>query len=297
MAKKKQADPYIFKWYQFAEKPGYSCIYANNSSDLHTHTDFYEFSLVTTGEFENVYKEKSHVLKKNTLVFFKVGESHAIYSLKPNSVHYSFIIQSYLMDELMKQFFPHIDMKNLPSYIERELHPVQGEYLSYLSTQLVDNHSRELRNHWMTLMFIEAFSACLIETPRSKQTNIIDQYIDNLISDFNNGLFHTYKVSQIYRFYPVSKSLLIKKFKERTGYTIVQYHTNKKLDYAAQLLSSSRKITITEVCAAIEYTNTSHFARIFRERFHMNPREYQLAHAHRYVPSDKPVTETISEKE
>ncbi len=296
MAKKKQADPYIFNWYRFGEDPGYSCIYSTTGSDLHTHTDFYEFSMVTTGEYDNVYQDKTHVLTKNTLVFFKIGESHAIFPRKPKSVHFSFIIKPNLMEELMKHFFPHVNMDNLPTYTEKELHPIQGEYITYMTTQITDNLNREVRDHWMRLFFFEAFSACLFEAPQTIQTNTVDQCIDNLLLDFNKNLYLTYKVSRIYEFYPVSKSLLIKKFKERTGYTIVQYHTNKKLDYAAQLLSSSKQITITEVCAAIEYANTSHFARLFKERFHMNPREYQRAHAHRYHPSDRPVVETLSEK-
>lgn len=66
-------------------------------------------------------------------------------------------------------------------------------------------------------------------------------------------------------------SRAIKRLLGRTYKELLQI---KRLNQAAFLLQSTR-LPITDICAAVGYDNTSYFHRIFREYYHMSPKEYR----------------------
>lgn len=286
MAEFSPTPSHIFDTYRFAQDANYSALYTEFSTESHVHRDFYEFSLIIVGAFDNVYMGKHHNLEKNTLIFFKAGERHAIYSMAPNSLHFSFIIKEELMESLFEQFFPNQSMAQLPTYVERQLPPIEGEYLAHIASQLMDNSIRKERNQWMHRFLFNALSSCMMTPQPAERLTSTEQYVTDLLARLNTYTYLHHKVSEIYRDYPLAQSILISKFKERTGYTIVQYHTMKKLDYAAQLLTSPRLVSVTEVCANLNFSSLSHFSKIFKERFSVTPKEYQRLHA-RYQISDE----------
>ena len=68
-------------------------------------------------------------------------------------------------------------------------------------------------------------------------------------------------------------SRTIKRLLGRTYKELLQI---KRLNQAAFLLQSTR-LPITDICAAVGYDNTSYFHRIFRDYYHMSPKEYRTA--------------------
>ncbi len=66
-------------------------------------------------------------------------------------------------------------------------------------------------------------------------------------------------------------SRTIKRLLGRTYKELLQI---KRLNQAAFLLQSTR-LPITDICAAVGYDNTSYFHRIFRDYYHMSPKEYR----------------------
>ncbi|MCI9360533.1 MAG: AraC family transcriptional regulator [Hungatella sp.] len=66
-------------------------------------------------------------------------------------------------------------------------------------------------------------------------------------------------------------SRTIKRLLGRTYKELLQI---KRLNQAAFLLQSTR-LPITDICAAVGYDNTSYFHCIFRDYYHMSPKEYR----------------------
>ncbi len=278
-----------FESYQFAPESHYSALYSEQSTDWHTHSDFYEFSLMITGSFENTYNGKNYHLDKGTLIFFKPNISHSLQSSAPNSLHFSFIIKTDLMNTLFKQLFPNWRLSQLSDYIERQLSPSGWQYLSHIANQLMNNSIRSDREQWMHQFLFISLSSCLMAPQTLMHSDSVDQYVADLLTRLNSYVYLHHKVSEIYIDYPLAPSILIARFKQHTGYTIVQYHTMKKLDYAAQLLASSKPISITEVCAELNISCLSYFSKIFKERFKVTPKEYQRLHARYRVPDENTI--------
>ena len=54
---------YQFKEHAFSNDAKYAQLYVACDTPLHTHFDFYEFSLVTYGSFINEYKGQQNILQ------------------------------------------------------------------------------------------------------------------------------------------------------------------------------------------------------------------------------------------
>ncbi len=66
--------------------------------------------------------------------------------------------------------------------------------------------------------------------------------------------------------------------KRHLGRTYKELLQIKRLNQAAFLLQSTR-LSVSDICAAVGYDNTSYFHRIFREYYHQTPRDYRLSQA------------------
>ena len=277
-----------FDIYRFSESDMYSFLFTTSDTALHTHEDFYEFTLVTIGEFNNVYQGSNLILPKNSLIFFKPNQTHAFYSHAPGSIHFSFVVKISLFEDFFAQYFPQYHLANMSNYIERHLDPIQAEYLAFLAKQLTDNGIQDNRNQLMQVFLFNALSTILMKPLQAPALTSTDQYVEDLLKRFNNFLYIKHRVNEIYLDYPVAPSVLIRAFKKRTGQTIVQYHTMKKLDYAAQLLScNSVLMDVTEVCFSLNFSSLSYFSSIFKKRFQVSPSQYQRLHSLYRLPNEE----------
>ncbi|MGY0427273.1 MAG: helix-turn-helix domain-containing protein, partial [Polaribacter sp.] len=66
---------------------------------------------------------------------------------------------------------------------------------------------------------------------------------------------------------------LYKKIKVLTGMIIVGFIRDFRLQRAAQLLKN-HKISITEVCFKVGYTDRRHFSQEFKKKFKISPSSY-----------------------
>lgn len=73
----------------------------------------------------------------------------------------------------------------------------------------------------------------------------------------------------------MSTSLFSLNFKKVTGTTPLRYFVGIKLEKARELL---RHESVTDVSFDLGYNNISHFIRLFKEKFGLTPKKYQLKH-------------------
>ncbi|WP_320171707.1 AraC family transcriptional regulator [Maridesulfovibrio sp.] len=71
----------------------------------------------------------------------------------------------------------------------------------------------------------------------------------------------------------MSKYYFSRLFKEDTGATPYQFFLARRLEKARMLLDEGRN-TITEIAHLLNFSDQSHFSRVFRKKFGMNPKSY-----------------------
>ncbi len=278
---KYESDKILPSFFHFQRSiSGTDCAYLHSfvSSPMHRHEDFYEFSLITYGGFVNRHNGRSHTLRKNCLLYFRCHEAHSIEPVNDQSSHFTFIVKKARFEALAQQFFPGTDFFSSNACIEKQLTELQGEYLSELFNALyICAPGNELTSRIeMFLYNVMALVQSNSEHLRGERS--ADRYIDKLLANLNNYAYVSLKVSQIYKEYPLAQSTLINNFRNRTGYTIVQYLGIKKMECAAQMLRNPEN-SITDIATAVGVSSLSHFVHKFKEHYGITPREYQRLHA------------------
>ena len=62
--------------------------------------------------------------------------------------------------------------------------------------------------------------------------------------------------------------------KRHTGHTYTELIQEKRLNYAAYLLSST-ELPVTDICVDVGYNNFSYFYKIFKKQYNVTPKEYR----------------------
>ena len=69
--------------------------------------------------------------------------------------------------------------------------------------------------------------------------------------------------------------VLSRMIKKSTGYNFKELLQRKRLKKAAGLMCDTN-LAISDIIAAVGYENSSYFHRVFKERYHMTPREFRI---------------------
>lgn len=252
----------------------YAYLYSPISTPLHRHEDFYEFSLVTQGSFINEHNGRKQSLPKNSLIYFRCGEAHSILAERDDSLHFTVIIKKEFFETLCKQFFLNSDFFFSHPCVSTKLSNLQGEFLNE-AFKSVYMHSPSPELHDSTRFFLYSLMA-LTQLPALSipVDRTVDRYVDMLLTNLNNYAYQDIKISKIYQEFPLAHSTLISAFRKRTGYTISQYLSIKKMENAAVLLRETDK-SISEVAADVGFTSLSHFIQKFKKHHGVTPKEYQ----------------------
>ena len=67
-------------------------------------------------------------------------------------------------------------------------------------------------------------------------------------------------------------------YKQETGEGLSEYVYRLKMERAAEWLKNSRK-KVYEIANHLGYQNTSHFIRVFKEKYQMTPNQYRMKYA------------------
>ena len=94
----------------------------------------------------------------------------------------------------------------------------------------------------------------------------LDDYIRDNISE------EEFSIDVMAKQMNMSRSSFYRKLKSVTSMTPVDYLKNYRLDYSAQLLLDG--VRVTEVAAMSGFTSSSYFAKCFKAKFGMIPKEY-----------------------
>ena len=248
----------------------YDYVWCGLDVDVHKHEDFYELFILAGDDSFHYHDGKATQISRNTMYFFKPGESHGLCKATPQSVHFSFFAKASFFNRFFEENSFLQSAFGRKTCLSCEMTDVEYEYIYKLANSLThqDNEYQKV-----SLFLYNAISLLMLynETGQGEAKN---DYVIDLVEKMNNYTHLTTKIKEIYGQYPVARCTLIKEFKKYTGMTIAQYQTKQKLTYAAQLLVNS-EYQITEIAEILEFDSFSHFLRIFKEQYGITPKEYR----------------------
>ena len=123
-------------------------------------------------------------------------------------------------------------------------------------------------------IILEMIAEALALLYRHRAAGGADEWFAELLRKLRSPEYLTSRASDVYALCPYSAPVLIRRFHESKGCTVVEYLTRVKMDYAQSFLLSTN-FPVHEIATRLGYDSLSHFCRVFKKRSGMTPQQYR----------------------
>jgi len=101
--------------------------------------------------------------------------------------------------------------------------------------------------------------------------------VNNALEYINSNWKNKISVDDICQKYNVSKAYLMKLFKKETGFTIIDYVTNIRMNYINHMLIYSNE-PVAHIAAEAGYSSQSYMTAVYKSKYGITPMEYKKKH-------------------
>ena len=246
----------------------------NGSSYYHTH-DYYEVFYMTNGSVTHYFDNTTETIQVGDMFLLSPGNVHCFFPPKVDYTHRDVMISKKLWDETcsflsishLSKTFPHkIFLKNNDI--------IELEKLINLFVETNLNGIEESKNPYTFLIVSQIIKNLIYPSHDTIMNAKVPSWIISLLEklDIPENLFSDKK--SFLSCYHYSYEHICRVFKSYTGKTLTEYINNKRLDYAAVLLSSTNK-TIKNIQTECGFESSPYFVKLFVQKFHCTPSEFR----------------------
>lgn len=266
----------------------YTIYYQEKSADFifpgETH-DFWELIYMDRGYAYLLIEDKGYKISEGDLFFFDRNQNHIVWS--DDTTAPCFLTISFEMSFHESNYFRYKRFKADPDIRElfrrilaERLNAFEGSIHSNIGVRKGKDGAvaEQLIKIYLTEVLLKLYRqedtalSCNIhsEIIKAKSENIILRKCMDYISEhINEKLF----IEQISQCIPVSSSYLNRLFKRHTGFPVIDYVNNMKLDKAKEMIRAS-ELNMTEISESLGFSSIHYFSRIFKKKFGISPRIY-----------------------
>lgn len=252
--------------------------------NCHTH-DFYEFTVIIKGKSIHYVNDDMQILSAGNLVFVRPKDIHYYVPYSENSEKYEFFNVPLAVEDLQQEYEQYPELKliiedgKLPLVIElsatdetfllkkiQMLYVMQREWDEYPESRTVVAENK--RNYLYDSLLKDVCSLIIndIRNTEIKTPEWLKELLENITAEELIDLDYAKMLEKA----NVSKSYLWKTFKKYLGITPTEYINNMKLEYAYDLVTSTKK-PLLDVCMASGFNNYSYFHRLFLKKYKISP--------------------------
>ena len=244
----------------------------------HTHKDFYELTIVTSGEGNVISNGKTFPVKAGDMHLSIPYDIHQIIASSNSELEYDFFAFRVLNDELyseLKKISNDPTIINSRTFVDNKISELISNAISELSTEkpygekLLENIFSQI-----VIYLIRDFNKPTLEKVKYTQSEILCYQIMNYI---DTHIYSLKKLDDLAAITNYSYGYLSAIFKKTTSNTLSDYYHKKKLD-AARLLILENKYKIIEIAEMLNYSSVYSFSKAFTKRFGISPRNYKALH-------------------
>lgn len=253
----------------------------------HTH-NYLEMIYVVSGVSRQVIGgDRELVMKEGDLMFLRQGTYHTVapagyddisvrFSILPEFLQYP--LSMLTEDTYLRRFILRVVQGNMDAEPYLQFHLQDMPEAQNLLENLMMSIMRRTRNDrrilqaTMGVLFLELANRTYkitVGNPTSYEQQLVLQALGYVESNYQTATLENFCQSVHQPAYYISR--LMKKY---SPYTFTKYLQRRRLLQAAHLLTETNK-PIEQIIVEVGYENSSHFHRLFRNEYHMTPREYR----------------------
>lgn len=255
-------------------------IIRNDYPSLHSHDDYYEFSIVLDGEILNVNNGKKELITKKTLFISDSKDCHFLKKTKGNInikilniiARHSAIkeVLNFLFPKDFKEFLKVNKVFHLSDdiihLIEQSITTINS--LSATDWELTNSLLKSTITTLLNYLFVKSIDHNQVESVKYKKL------IEKLNDLKSSGRLFSLGVNDLCYEFGYSRTHLNRIFYEIFNVSPFEYLLKCKMEYAASLLLYT-DYSIKEISEMVGYSSTLRFAHNFKEIYNLSPFEYR----------------------
>lgn len=247
----------------------------------HTHGDFYELFFTTTNNFVHIYQGKEVILPAYTLCLLPPKSTHQLKLIGDAKsfsglAHFNLSISKMFFDNFLFENHLLLGINKLDDIFVFHMNKNEYAYISYLAKLLTykatpnTNYSKLIKL-LLTTVLLSADNNTHISY---QQASASENYVAELKNKLDHYELMDCPIQNIYDNSPMSVPTTVSAFKLLTGKTIVEYRTDKRIEYAKMLLLNT-DYNILEISNKVGYYSLSHFIKNFKKATGYTPEAYR----------------------
>ena len=191
----------------------------------------------------------------------------------------------FMPDKYLQQFFKKYrnnfslasdDVKPMPQMIDLQVSEATRKFVESMSAYFMQ--SPPIPEALLELKFHELLFT-LLTNPGNRDLlfqlqRIADHYRESLSEIMEANYTYNLSLSEFAKLTHLSLASFKREFKKVFGTTPGKWLKEKRLDYAGKILTTSSK-AINDIAFESGFENTTHFSRVFKEKFHESPLHYR----------------------
>lgn len=253
-----------------------------NQTDFPQVHDFFEFSLVLSGELRISLDGKEEILNKNQVLFIQPGTVHGK-DQQPGTSHLNFAFSKHLIDEL----FHYLNLSHYKKMIIEELFPHSQTLPNSLMSNVkklieelgvlpIQNTSQ--KKALVRLILIDILVRLYLPLAQERQHQITKEedlvWFNELLEQLNHPEIFVQGVSILSSLTGKNQSYLCRVFQKQLGLSPTKYMNQLKLNYAANLILHS-DYDILDIVYESGFQSVGYFYKIFKETFQQTPQQFR----------------------
>ncbi len=242
---------------------------------MHSHEDYWEFTVVQSGTIENHVNGTTQICTPGTLFYCTTKDVHNLISNEKSIRYVNFTIAESAMEQLLAPF----SGKTIDSlYRNQRIYSLPTEMFSSMETVLHNLNIIPLDQYEKTndiiISQIMDFLQFIVLELQSEESSNQPLWMQTLNEMKLSEEFFTYTVDDLCQKLNYSRMQLSRLFKAHFGTTPHDYLLSNRLLYAQNLLINTDLNTI-EIANAVGYSNLAQFNIVFKNKFGVTPGQYR----------------------
>ncbi|MBQ8876148.1 MAG: helix-turn-helix transcriptional regulator [Clostridia bacterium] len=246
---------------------------------VHSHEDYWEFTIVTDGTLFNIRNGKKETCREHTLFFSTTKDAHCLKRGAEGKLRYiNIAVKESYLTKMLNVLSPSFKQTLLDG--ERAC-PFPVEYIYKIEellhrVNLLTSKQLRLKND-----LLHAATLLILQHLFSSHINLFDEtltgdfvWMQKLSVIMQKPEFPTYTVNDLCDGLGYSRMQLNRLFKQHLGKKPHEYLTDYKLRYAKSLLKNT-DMKILDVAMASGYSTLSQFQLNFKRNFGVTPGAYR----------------------